>query len=305
MEKKVSVIIPLYNGEKYIGRCIESIINQSYKNIEIIVVDDNSDDSGIKIVEIYQHIYDKLIYIKNDKTLGPAMTRNIGLKCAHSEYILFLDCDDWIDLNCIEKATKKFEENANIDIVVWEIKTAFQHNKISSRYQYSYNNIITNTMALTLLSHTFENEYFLSPLLGCKLFKKALIDKYTILFPNTVYEDDMFTFLSFLYAEKIALITDSFLYYYQHTDSITHHFSDKYIIDFFKTFQLMYTYINESQKEFYYKYLDKSLNSLIVCMTNSITEPNIYAKYKSMIFSYFFNNINIEEYYTYSYSLTI
>lgn len=206
MEKKVSVIIPLYNGEKYIGRCIESIINQSYKNIEIIVVDDNSNDSGIKIVEKYQHIYDKLIYIKNDNTLGPAMTRNIGLKYAHSEYILFLDCDDWIDLNCIEKATKKFEENANIDIVVWEIKTAFQHSKISSRYKYSYNNIITNTMALTLLSHTFENEYFLSPLLGCKLFKKALIDKYTILFPNTIYEDDMFTFLSFLYAEKIAPI---------------------------------------------------------------------------------------------------
>ena len=187
-DKKVTVIIPMHNGEKYISRCIESVLNQSYKDLEILIVDDNSNDSSYEIIKKYIAIHNCIQYITNDTTLGPAKTRNRGLKNTNSEYILFLDCDDWIDLNCIEKAINKFETDSNIDIVLWEIKTAYAYNKISSRYDYLYNNILTNTMALSLLSHSFENEFFLSPLLGCKLFKKSLLDNYNIMFPETIYE---------------------------------------------------------------------------------------------------------------------
>ena len=112
---------------------MDSILNQSYKSLEILVIDDNSEDISGEIVKKYLVANENIKYYRNKETLGPAETRNIGLQFANSEYILFLDCDDWIDLNCIEKAVKKIESEPNIDIVVWEIKTAYNYCKISSR----------------------------------------------------------------------------------------------------------------------------------------------------------------------------
>ena len=303
--KKVSVIIPVHNGERYISRCIESVLNQSYKNIELIIVDDNSNDSSYEIIEKYLKSFTCINYIKNDTCMGPAVARNRGLKYSQSDFILFLDCDDWIDLNCIEKAINKFESNSDVDIVLWEIKTVYEYNRISSRYEYLYNNILTNTMALNLLSHSLENEYFLSPLLGCKLFKRSLLTTNNILFPDTIYEDDMFTFTSFLHANKIALITGSCLYYYQHSASLTHHFTEKHITDFFKTFVQLYNYLGEAPKECFYKYLTKSLQSMLNCLHNNISDSVTSQKYKALIFTLFYQNVNIEEYYSYSFSITI
>lgn len=301
----VTVIIPMHNGEKYISRCIESILNQSYKNIELIIVDDNSNDSSYEVIEKYLNSFSNIIYLKNEICMGPAASRNRGLAHAQSEYILFLDCDDWIDLNCIEKAIKKFASNPDVDIVLWEIKTAYEYNRISSRYEYLYNNILTNSMALGLLSHSLENEFFLSPLLGCKLFKKKLLETNKILFPDTIYEDDMFTFMSFLHANKIALITGSCLYYYQHSASLTHHFTEKHITDFFKTFIQLYDCLGETPKEFFYKYLNKSLQSMLNCLHTNISDMQTLKKYKALVFTLFYQNINIEEYYSYSFSITI
>lgn len=301
----VSVIIPVYNGEKYIERCLESIINQSYQNLEILIINDNSIDASEDIIKKYLTINTNIRYYKNNTTIGPGLSRNKGLEMATSPYILFLDCDDWIDLNCIQKAMSKFNSDKEIDIVLWEIKTAYYNSKISPRYNYQYNNILNSKMALSLLSHSFSNEYFLSPLLGCKIFKKQLLDNNHITFLNTVYEDDMFTFLSFLYSKKIGLITGSNLYYYQNAESITHHFADKNIIDFFTTFKFLYNYIDNSHKEIYYKYLSKCLSSMIECMVNSTNDIKLQNHFKALIFCSFYEQINIEEYYSYTFSLTI
>lgn len=300
----VSVIVPVHNGEKYIERCIESILNQSYKNIEVLVINDNSTDNTKEIVAKYLELPNVKLII-NVETLGPARTRNLGLREANSPYILFLDCDDWIDLNCIEKAINILDSDSTIDIAIWEIKTAYYSNQFSVRYQYQYNNILSNKMALNLLSHTFENEYFISPLLGCKIFRKQLLDTYKLEFPDTIYEDDMFTFLSFLYSKNVALVTGSFLYYYQHNESLTHQFTEKNIIDFFDTFHKLYSYVNASTKEYYYNFLYKSLSAMINCMTNNITDYDMLSNYKAMIFKAFYKNININEYYTYSFDIII
>lgn len=302
----ISIIIPVYNGEKYIERCIESVINQSYKNVDIILINDNSNDHSVDIINQYiRKKENHIVLINNDVTLGVSEARNKGLKYADTEYVLFLDCDDWLDLNCIEKAINKFKENTEVDVVVWEIKTAYQYGQITSRYNYNYDNCLNNKMALSLLSHSIDNEYFLSPLLGCKLIKKELLEKNNIYFPKTVFEDDMFSFLTFLYSRKISLVVGSCLYYYQHPGSITHHFSDSYIEDFFITFKILYDYIGNENKEIYYKYLDKSLKSMINCMLNNISDLETQSQFKTKIFKSFHKNINIEEYYKYSFSLTI
>ncbi len=300
----VTVIVPIYNGEKYIERCIESIINQSYKNVKIICIDDNSNDNSKNIINNYAKFND-IKYIKNNEHLGVALSRNKGIKIADSDYIMFLDCDDWLDLNCIEKAIHKFNCDTDIDIVIWEIKTAYDSSQISSRYNYLYNNIITGSMATSLLSHTVENEFFLSPLLGCKLFKKSLLDDNNILFPNTIYEDDMFSFLAFINSKKVGLITGSSLYYYQHSESITHHFSEKNIKDFFETFNQLYIYIPVAMREKYYKYLNKSFISMINNMQYNTKNYEMQSYYKKLIFHYFYKNVNISEYFLFVKSITI
>ena len=295
----------MHNGELYISQCLESIINQSYNNIEIIIIDDDSKDSSYAIIQKYMANFPQIKYYKNEICIGAALSRNRGLELAHSEYILFLDCDDWLDLNCIEKAINKFKSDADIDVVMWEVKTAYRHNKTSTRYKYLYDNTLTNYMALNLLSHSFENEFFLTPLVGCKLFRKELLIQNNLHFPNTLYEDDMFTFLSFIYSKKIGLVVDSCLYYYQHSQSLTHHFTEKHIRDFFDTFNLLYEYIDHTYKEYYYKYLYKCFQSMLNYLYNNVSDLATLKKYKVLIFNLFYKNVNIEEYYSYSFSLTI
>lgn len=295
----VTVVVPVYNGEKYIARCLDSIISQSYKNIQIFVIDDASSDKSIDIIKRYQLMDNRIQCIQNDSRMGVSFTRNKGLDCATTGYIMFLDCDDWIDLDCIEKAINKFKSREDIDIVIWEIKTAYELHKISVRYEYLYDNIISRDMALGLLTHTFEHKFFLSPLLGCKLFKLSLLKEHLIRFFHTIYEDDLFTFQAFSYSQNIGLISGSCLYYYQHQDSITHHFSDTNIEHFFKAFTKLYDCIKEDEKVFYYNHLNKSLLSMIDNMISNTKDPKMQKRYKSIIFASLYEKINIQEFYNF------
>lgn len=310
MSGMVSVIIPLYNSEKYIVRCIESVINQSYNDLEIIIIDDNSNDKSSEIVKRYLNKYDNIKYIKNEVRLGASQCRNIGLLEAESQYVLFLDSDDWIDLNCLKKAVEKFDSNSQIDIVVWEIKTALHNMEICKRYQYLYDNILTSNMAISLLTHTFSNEFFLSPLLGCKLFKTKLIKQNNITFIDTFYEDDIFSFLAFYNSEKIGLITGCSLYYYQHPASLTHNFSEKHVHDLFVSFDILYQKIivengAHHNVENYYKYLKKCIDSLIERMNDCVSNYDEQNRYKTLIFEDFSSKINVREYYEICSVLTI
>lgn len=112
--KKVSVIIPVFNSEKTICRCIESVINQTYKNIEIIIIDDGSTDNTKKILEKYLNIKNLLLIYNSNN--GVSYTRNIGLKNSTGDYIIFLDADDWLEYNMIEKLVI-CKENNNVDLI--------------------------------------------------------------------------------------------------------------------------------------------------------------------------------------------
>ena len=113
---KVSVIVPVYNVEKYIDKCLESLVNQTLKDIEIIIVNDGSTDNSIKIVEEYKEKYkNKIIYLEKENG-GLSDARNYGIQYAKGEYIAFLDSDDYVDRKMYEKLYNKAIEN-NSDIV--------------------------------------------------------------------------------------------------------------------------------------------------------------------------------------------
>ena len=105
MLPRVSVVVPIYKVEKYISRCIESIINQSYKNLEIILVDDGSPDKCGDICEEYA-LKDSRIKVLHKETGGLSDARNFGMNYVSGEYTLFVDSDDWLELNMIETMIK-------------------------------------------------------------------------------------------------------------------------------------------------------------------------------------------------------
>ena len=113
--KKVSIIVPIYNAEEYLPKCIDSLINQTYQNIEIILLNDGSTDNTQNIIASYK---DKRIIAINKKNTGIADTRNEGIKKSTGEYIMFVDSDDYLELNSIELLIKKLEKDKS-DIVMF------------------------------------------------------------------------------------------------------------------------------------------------------------------------------------------
>ena len=113
MKNKVSIIVPMYNAQDYIERCLKTIINQTYKNIEILIINDGSIDSSIRIVEKYAK-EDSRIRIIDRKNSGVSISRNVGIELASGEYIMFIDSDDWIEVDIVEKLLKKIQEK-NVD----------------------------------------------------------------------------------------------------------------------------------------------------------------------------------------------
>ena len=119
---KISVIIPVYNAEKYLERCLDSACKQTLQDIEIICVDDCSTDGSFEILKKYSKNYKNLIVIKLEKNQGESAARNAGLSAAKGEYLAFMDNDDEIDLNFYEKLYEKAAKT-NADIVKGQVET--------------------------------------------------------------------------------------------------------------------------------------------------------------------------------------
>lgn len=114
----ISVIVPLYNGEKYLERCIESILNQSNENLEILLIDDGSTDSSIHICEKYKRL-DNRVKIYNIPHKGVSAARNTGIIKATGDYFTFVDCDDYIENNMIQSYFNAIDLEPDLDLIIW------------------------------------------------------------------------------------------------------------------------------------------------------------------------------------------
>ena len=115
---KVSVIIPIFNVEKYLKKSLDSVVNQTLKEIEIIAIDDGSTDNSLNILKEYQNTDDRIIIFEQENK-GPGEARNLALNHVKGEYVFFLDSDDWIELNTLEKLYNNAIEN-NCDLVLFD-----------------------------------------------------------------------------------------------------------------------------------------------------------------------------------------
>lgn len=222
MKELISIILPVYNSEKYLKRCIDSIVNQTYQNLEIIIINDGSTDDSLSIIKEFIK-QDKRIILIDKKNEGVSKARNIGIEKANGEYITFIDSDDWLEDNAIEILYNELEKN-KVDVIrgnyyrnTTELKNDFSGNLYRMENQiYSSKDIKEFVIDHFLLSK--ESHLNLVMLL---LIKKEIIKN--IRFDESLYfmEDVIFHLEVFLNSEKIYLISKPIYHYYLNDESAT------------------------------------------------------------------------------------
>lgn len=241
----ISVVVPVYKVEQYIHRCIDSILNQTYKNLEIILVDDGSPDNCGKICDDYAK-KDKRIKVIHKKNGGLSDARNAGIKVATGEYIGFVDSDDWISKNMYEKLYNLFTTN-DIEIASCELIKTNEIKNIEKEKIYDKKVIVyTIDEFMPYYMKTKKNKtYYYAP---TKLFKKEILDDNQ--FPSGLTSEDVVgSYKALLKSKKIAHINYPYYFYYCNTESITGSFSKK-DFDLLKIWDIMIEITKKEKKEY-------------------------------------------------------
>ena len=248
---KVSVIVPVYNTEKYLKNCIDSLLKQNFEDYEIIVINDLSPGNAEEIIKSYND--KKIVYIKNKTNKGIGYNRNLGVKEAKGEYVCFIDSDDYVKEDFISKMYNYSKEN-NLDLCVCDYVNVDEKGNTLEEFNLS-NFGITN--------YEENNKILCEINLGpCnKLFKKDMLIKNKIEFSEKLkYEDLSFVAVSIKNSAKIGKINEQLNYFTVHKNSETTT-RDKRVFDIFKQLDIVR---NEYKSG---KYLDELTVSVLLNYT--------------------------------------
>ena len=291
MGELISVIVPVYNVEKYLSQCLDSIINQTYKNIEIILINDMSTDKSKEICEQYAKKDSRIKLINKSTNSGASDSRNLGIENCQGEYITFVDSDDYIDYNFIE-SLYEVAKNENADIVVGEF-----YRFVENRGEFLihiYEIVIEELSKYNTLDKMFEahTDIFNYPV--AKLIKRNLFfDNFKVRFPlGKICEDQFVLYQLYLKSNKIVYYTLSGYCYRIRGNSATSKLHEpKSIEDIIESYlqQLfdMFLHGYNLEKSYpYYKY--RTNNYLSILKERGDTNTEIYNKL--LKFSYLIEN---------------
>lgn len=229
MEDSVSIVVPVYNVEKYLGRCIQSIVNQTYQNLEIILVDDGSTDRSGAICDSWAE-KDCRVKSVRKKNAGAGFARNTGLEAATGRYVLFVDSDDYIHPLTVQKCVAELQKS-NSDVVM------FGRFNVSSNGKVEEKPIVTDCFY-------FEGERVISDILPglfiyergsgistcCKMFKLETINNNNIRFKSErelLSEDAFFNLELFAHIKSVSIIPESFYYYFKNEGSLSRSYREE------------------------------------------------------------------------------
>lgn len=265
--KKVSVIVPIYNIDKYLKRCIESIINQTYVNIEIILVNDGSTDNSKNICDEFV-ANDGRIKIINKSNGGLSSARNAGLKVATGEYIMFVDGDDWIDIYCIEACLNNTDKLTDIVLFPYvreyyekSIKNdIYNENKIIFRYEEVKEKLLKRMFGM-------DNDDIKRPdrledisTAWGKMYKRNIIKNINFVDTQIIGTEDLwFNINVFIKAKKVVFTKDTYYHYYKENETSL---TKKYNPYLFERWQNLYKYMEKFIEE------NKLGNDFILLLNN-------------------------------------
>lgn len=237
-EIDISVIIPVYNTDKYLDKCLQSVVNQTFKNIEIIIIDDNSKDKSSVIIEKYKK-QDHRIRSFNAKNIGAGRCRNIGIKNSKANYITFVDSDDEIKPDMLEDLYS-LAKKENSDMVVSDyirVDEGRNHIGKSISFEHTKEAFIKDLVRIHVLSVMWRI-----------LYKKALFTESEMLFiERDIYNEDTHLLYRLAHKAHIISFTDKIHYYWLIRDgSKTHSISEKHFDDMIFVLNSMHEYITDN-----------------------------------------------------------
>lgn len=242
---EISVILPVYNSQKYLKECLESILNQSFKDIEVLCINDGSTDKSLEILKEYET--DERITVIDQENMGVAKTRNKALKMVKGNYVYFMDSDDYLDSNAFKKLYDNLKSNGS-DFCI--MKAIFVNEKEQYKFpafelDKEFGKVNFNKFTFTyndVKSHVL-NDLF-APWL--KMYKREfLMSDEDFTFPEIKsYSDAPFHVKSMLKAEKISFVPEYLYYYRENDDSLVH--SSSNTINFFTLSDIIKDYLEEN-----------------------------------------------------------
>lgn len=249
-EIKVSIIVPIYNSEKYLEKCLESLVNQTLSNIEIILVDDCSTDNSKQICNRYLERYENIVLIKNSVNKGPSESRNLAINISRGKYIGFVDSDDWVDID-MYKTLYNYAISKSCDMVICKMIEVYPNNiekKIDTKgieILEDKKDIISKFMKFEILAYSCN-----------KLFKSELFRQNNIVFPNLRFGEDQYTTFITLYKSNKVGFLDEYLYFYNKRENSST--TDKFSLvklDILKSINMIREFMVEEEIYLSFKYL--------------------------------------------------
>ena len=236
----VSIIIPVYNTEKYIGKCLESVVGQTYKKLEIIIVDDGSTDRSLDIINNYKK-KDNRIKVISGKNKGVSCARNKGLEYATGTKIVFFDSDDIMDDNAIKKMLE--EMNEGVDLVIGSYTLINEKDDFIREEKVCQGNITFSTD----FDKNLVDLMNLNPFPGNKMYLTDIIKKSKLQWPLVSLGEDQGFFLSYLCISKnVKILTDS-VFGYRVVGNSASHKVDKHILSIAKGFDYAYEFAKDKK----------------------------------------------------------
>lgn len=302
----ISVIVIIKDTRDYLKKCLDSVRNQSFRNLQVIVVDDHSYKSSDDIVAEYKSVLD-IAYYYLEEDAGPGGARNFGLQYATGEYICFLDSDDWIDLDYLS-AVEEIMSNYQADIGMCGLVRNYNSPSYKPVYKCQYTRVHTmnGTTAFRILSGQYDFGVIVSPSPVNKVYRRDLLERNNIRFLEHVYyEDVLFAFQTLLTDCRVVTIPDVYYHHYRRSGSIVQSLTKRHFDDFETVFTNVKSYLIASglYGEYifnYYKVLERFYNLLIrqvFQFSSGELEKKHWMRYS---FSALKEVIDIDEYIEYS-----
>ncbi|MEG0307066.1 MAG: glycosyltransferase [Clostridium sp.] len=249
MKPKISVIVPIYNVEQYLSKCIDSLINQSLKCIEIILIDDGSTDESGVIADEYSRIDNRIVVIHQENS-GQGVARNKGIDIAAGEYIGFVDSDDWIDSDMYEKLYYLAISNC-ADIGVCSRKIYDENGVIGSIRYVEEEEVIE--ISSDFVSYTINHLFYPHTVSSCnKIYNRSLIENSKIRFKNVKEvgsEDALFNYCILLNSNKIITVKNVFYNGLERVGSTTREYKEGAMKRTANLIKYIYQYSNKVNKK--------------------------------------------------------
>ena len=228
---KISIIVPIYNVENYIEKCIKSVLRQTYRNFELLLVNDGSPDNSKMICEKYQMI-DSRVKLLNKKNGGLSDARNYGIQNATGEYLMFLDGDDfWGDKSALEKLVNRITIT-NVDVLNFSYVKYYEEEKKKVPYFYNIPNMpLNHEEKEQQVNYIMKNSLYIASACN-KLLKKELFESGELYFEKGIFSEDIEWCMRVLMkAESFDFVCENFYYYRQREGSITHSIKQQNCVD--------------------------------------------------------------------------